>query len=456
MTATYKGNTIGLNYDAANATWSFTNEPNDFIDPNSFSTADPAFDYTPPASDDDDQDQDDDFNPCPPGYIYDSTLKQCVIDPNQQTSYRQDTGGGQDRPAVQIAGTNRTTTDNNFMASDAEYAAMSAGELIENFKQRGFVDKDEAGNLVVNLDAGKNILENLLGKDDWGDAGQMAADITGMGSKSGMSSGSVAKKKKMFNLLLDKGIIDQKLNQNLFNFYPGTVSTEDYYNNLWTRATGANAKIIIPTISKFEAEYQGINKPNVIVPGWGGSIFGTKASVTKFDDYMTNKLAAFKTVAMNKVKLAEFKEQKDRYEKAKERTKFSELKEQAEAEKARIQAERERLKFKEQAEQYEKAKEREQFKDQTTKYKQEKEKQKQQAKKEQFKEKQDRYEKAKEREKFQTQTKKYKAEKKKQTKQPTYSYKSTQSGPHGGGVMTKPSGPKKTSSYNPKKTGYQL
>ena len=92
MTATYKGNTIGLNYDAANATWSFTNEPNDFIDPNSFSTADPAFDYTPPPSDDDDQD--DDFNPCPEGYIYDSTLKQCVIDPNQQTSYQQDTGGG--------------------------------------------------------------------------------------------------------------------------------------------------------------------------------------------------------------------------------------------------------------------------------------------------------------------------------------------------------------------------
>jgi hypothetical protein len=96
MTSYYKGNNIGLNYDAANATWSFTNEPNDFIDPDSFSTADPAFDYTPPPStDDDDQD-----TTCPPGYIYDETLKQCIPDPNanQQSGYQQDTGGGQDQP----------------------------------------------------------------------------------------------------------------------------------------------------------------------------------------------------------------------------------------------------------------------------------------------------------------------------------------------------------------------
>lgn len=99
MTSYYKGNNIGLNYDAANATWSFINEPNDFIDPDSFSTADPAFDYTPPPSTDDDQDQDDDFNPCPVGYIYDNTLKQCVPDPNYQAAgYQQDTGGGPDQP----------------------------------------------------------------------------------------------------------------------------------------------------------------------------------------------------------------------------------------------------------------------------------------------------------------------------------------------------------------------
>ncbi len=124
MTTYYKGNNIGLNYDAANATWSFTNEPQDFIDTNAFSSTDPAFDYTPPPTDDDEQEED---TNCPEGYIYDSTLKQCVPDPAIQNRYmQQNQGGGPDRPPVQIAGTNRTTTDNNFIATDAEYKAMSA------------------------------------------------------------------------------------------------------------------------------------------------------------------------------------------------------------------------------------------------------------------------------------------------------------------------------------------
>ena len=288
MTATYKGNTIGLNYDAANATWSFTNEPNDFIDPNSFSTADPAFDYTPPPSDDDDQDQDDDFNPCPPGYIYDSTLKQCVIDPNQQTSYRQDTGGGQDQPAVQIAGTNRTTTNNNFQASDEEYKNMSPSEVIENYKQRGFISKNETGNLVIDLNKVSRkgtILDALLGRVSGG--GEADASL-----------------KKVVDNLIYHGIMDSamdsNLNPNLLNFYvrPGQTLTAQ---NLPLSKIASVGKITLPTIAQFEADYYGINKSNVIVPGWGGSIFGTKASVQKFDDFMTNKLNAFKTVAMNAI-----------------------------------------------------------------------------------------------------------------------------------------------------------
>ena len=84
MTTYYKGNNIGLNYDAANATWSFTNEPQDFIDTNAFSSTDPAFDYTPPPTDDDEQEED---TNCPEGYIYDSTLKQCF----QTLQYKIDT-----------------------------------------------------------------------------------------------------------------------------------------------------------------------------------------------------------------------------------------------------------------------------------------------------------------------------------------------------------------------------
>tara|TARA_R100001510_G_C7607534_1_gene172108 strand:+ start:40 stop:984 length:945 start_codon:yes stop_codon:yes gene_type:complete len=81
MTTYYKGNNIGLNYDAATGTWSFTNQPQDFIDPNSFSTTDQDFVYAPPDTVDPDTPEQD---PCPPGYIYDTELKQCVPDPNYQ------------------------------------------------------------------------------------------------------------------------------------------------------------------------------------------------------------------------------------------------------------------------------------------------------------------------------------------------------------------------------------
>ena len=58
----YKGNTIGLNYDAATGNWSFSNAPNDFIDTDAFSTSDPKFDFVPPSGTAPDEPEND---PCP-------------------------------------------------------------------------------------------------------------------------------------------------------------------------------------------------------------------------------------------------------------------------------------------------------------------------------------------------------------------------------------------------------
>ena len=121
MTSYYKGNNIGLNYDAANATWSFTNEPNDFIDPASFSTAEPAFDYTPPPSQDDDEED----TTCPPGYIYDETLKQCVPDPNYQAPAFSGEPGG----------------DGGYQPDEQNYVdfrEMSYDEMVDFGKKKGF------------------------------------------------------------------------------------------------------------------------------------------------------------------------------------------------------------------------------------------------------------------------------------------------------------------------------
>ena len=275
MTTYYKGNNIGLNYDAANATWSFANEPQDFIDTNAFSSTDPTFDYTPPPTNDEEQEED---TNCPEGYIYDNTLKQCVPNPAVPNRYipQNQPGGNQNKPAVQIAGTNRTTSDNNFIASDAEYQAMSPGELIENLKQRGFMEKDENGNLVINLERGSigsAIVDNLFGK----------VSSTKLNTQRN-------KQQKIISLLIDKGIVNQ------MDAYPqGGISATD------PNAGSMKTKFVIPTIQKFEAEYYNLPMPNVIVQGFGDSIYGLTSSVQKMDDYMVKKLAAFKTVANNAI-----------------------------------------------------------------------------------------------------------------------------------------------------------
>jgi len=94
MTTYYKGNNIGLSYNAEAGTWAFNNTPQDFIDPNAFSTPDPKFPTAPTTPTTPTEPEQD---PCPPGYIYDKALKQCVPDPNYQNPFKQDNqGGGQD------------------------------------------------------------------------------------------------------------------------------------------------------------------------------------------------------------------------------------------------------------------------------------------------------------------------------------------------------------------------
>ena len=292
----YKGNTIGLNYDAATGNWSFSNEPNDFIDTDAFSTSDPKFDFVPPSGTTPDEPEND---PCPAGYKYDSTLKQCVIDPDYENPFMdeqtQTTGGGGDTTPVRIAGTDRATTDGNFIASDDEYNKMSASELIENYKQRGFVKLNDKGQLVVDLNRVQRkggVLDVLLGR-----VGQ--PQVEGQASLN-----------KVIDYLVDKNIVNQN----------------QIYNTTAAGQTNFSGEVVIPTIAKFEADYYNIPYSEVLAPGFGDKIFGTKESVQQFDDFMAQKLAAFSTVANNAVTNYkrgdleyQIKEQEDAIEKEKAR-----------------------------------------------------------------------------------------------------------------------------------------
>tara|TARA_A100000172_G_scaffold45139_1_gene27854 strand:- start:310 stop:1554 length:1245 start_codon:yes stop_codon:yes gene_type:complete len=324
----YKGNNIGLNYDAANGTWSFNNEPQDYIDKNAFSTPDPIFNYTPPA---DEADDEEDTN-CPEGYIYDNTLKQCVPDPAKQNQYsqQQNQGGNNSTSPVQIAGTNRTTTDGNFIANDDEYDKMTASELVENYKQRGFIKKNDKGELVIDFNRVKRkggILDSLLGR-----MGQ--PQVEGMASLN-----------KVIDYLVDKNILTQN------QIYGTTAAGQTQFNN----------EVVIPTIAKFEADYYGIPYSDVIAPGFGDSIFGTKQSVQKFDDYMSKKLEAFSTVANNVVNTmpstmyqnysASAGDSGEAFDKASDLENIERRKKEAEAIAAEIKAKQEEEKLKELASQ---------------------------------------------------------------------------------------------------------
>jgi len=261
MTITYKGNNISLGYDAATGTWGVQNIPTEYIDTEAFSSTDPDFVYTPPTIDAPEDNED--FNPCPAGYIYDSELKQCVIDPNAESNFMQtmqdnNTTEAEKQQRVQIAGTDRFTSDNNFIATDEEYANMSAQELIENLKQRGFVNKNkETRQLEVDLDRGSMV------------AGFLDSQLARFGQE---ENTQLNKKKNIIGLLVNKGIIDST------TAYPkgGMSATGD--------GSDIPSKIKIPTITLGQAKLQK-TVPNLVVDGYGGSVFGINLPSNRPDQF---------------------------------------------------------------------------------------------------------------------------------------------------------------------------
>jgi len=159
MTTTYNGTNIGLEYDAAAGTWGFKNIEQNFVDTNTFSTADPSFEYAPvPPADDTEPESD----PCPPGYVYDETLKQCVPDPNYQNPFITDQPDPRDTSGVDSTGGNlipsNATKENwienaNTIIPPGEEGAGKTGyeNYIDNLKERGFT-KVVDGKLVFKKD----------------------------------------------------------------------------------------------------------------------------------------------------------------------------------------------------------------------------------------------------------------------------------------------------------------
>ena len=92
------GTNLQLTYDEANDSWSYQNVDYEYPSGSTnswsgFTSPDPEFEYAP----EEQQQEQDNSTVCPPGYIYDETLKQCLPDPNYSApAYAGEPGGGRD------------------------------------------------------------------------------------------------------------------------------------------------------------------------------------------------------------------------------------------------------------------------------------------------------------------------------------------------------------------------
>ena len=127
------GTNLQLTYDEANDSWSYQNVDYEYPSGSTnswsgFTSPDPEFEYAP----EEQQQEQDNSTVCPPGYIYDDTLLQCVPDPNYTAPAwaAEQGGGGDDQP------------DPEYI----DFRPMSYNEMVQFGKEKGYFN--EAGTFI--------------------------------------------------------------------------------------------------------------------------------------------------------------------------------------------------------------------------------------------------------------------------------------------------------------------
>lgn len=146
---TYPATNLKLTYDDVNDSWSYTEEAYEYTNPtpptwSGYTSPDPDFEFAPTEPDTSDPINPDD-DPCPEGYIYDSTLKQCVPDPNYAP-----------QSFLGVSQNNNNNENTNLIPSNEEKEKMiasgDAASYIDNLKDRGFVKIGKDGKLYLKKD----------------------------------------------------------------------------------------------------------------------------------------------------------------------------------------------------------------------------------------------------------------------------------------------------------------
>ena len=147
---TYPATNLRLELNNDTGEWSYVEQAYEYNNTppptwSGYTSSDPDFEFAPDTPDNTTP-TDPDEDPWPAGYIYDTTLKQCVPDPNYapRQFLGEPQGGGRNKPAQ------------NLIPSNAEKERMiqnkDAKSYIDNLKDRGCVKVGDDGKLYFKKD----------------------------------------------------------------------------------------------------------------------------------------------------------------------------------------------------------------------------------------------------------------------------------------------------------------
>ena len=159
---TYSSTNLRLTYDNNTNQWSYTEADYEYANPtpptwSGYTSSDPDFEFAPEVPD---TPTDPNTDPCPAGYIYDNTLKQCVPDPNYapRQFMGEPTGRDEpDQPGLHIP--SNEVKENWISNSDKIIPAGQEGagktglqNYIDNLDDRGFTKVGDDGKLYFEKD----------------------------------------------------------------------------------------------------------------------------------------------------------------------------------------------------------------------------------------------------------------------------------------------------------------
>ena len=260
---TYSSTNLRLTYDTNNNQWSYTEADYEYANPtpptwSGYTSSDPDFEFAPETPDTNPPDQD----PCPEGYIYDNTLKQCVPDPNYAPrQWMSDPTGGSDD---NFSDTNKIPS--NEVKENQIKSVIQNGQLtgnnqgltdyIDNLKDRGWIKTGDDGKLYFKKDnLGSTLAKGasaVIGKGFLGDevdakTNKIIQDLMRMGaidSSNIVAIGTDEDGLPILDYASDLEISTTPGKFGIYNYEPGTEETNFMPGNFIsvTGTTGVTAE----------------------------------------------------------------------------------------------------------------------------------------------------------------------------------------------------------------------